>query len=87
MKGIIMQVMHRLVCLLVKVFADVYRQSDNERMGGQNTWRGKQPAEFKLVPGIYRISVLDSSLTPNQKQEIRDIEIVSGQTVEKTVAF
>jgi Ca-activated chloride channel family protein len=53
-------------------------------MGGQNTWRGKQPAEFKLVPGIYRISVLDSSVTPNQKQEIRDIEIVSGQTVEKT---
>ena len=83
-----MQVMHRLIRLLVKVFADVYRQSDNERMGGQqNTWHGKQPAEFKLVPGIYRISVLDSSLTPNQKQEIRDIEIVSGQTVEKTVAF
>ena len=87
MNGVIMQVMHRLIRLLVKVFADVYRQSDNERMGGQNTWYRKQPAEFKLVPGIYRISVLDSSVTPNQKQEILDIEIVSGQTVEKTVAF
>jgi Ca-activated chloride channel family protein len=30
---------------------------------------------------------IDSSLTPNQKQEIRDIEIVSGQTVEKTLTF
>jgi Ca-activated chloride channel family protein len=70
-----------------KARADVYRQSDNKRMGDKNTWYRKKPAEFKLVPGIYRVSVLDSSVTPKQKQEIRDIEIVSGQTVEKTVSF
>ena len=66
---------------------DVYRQSDNKSMGNQNTWFRKKPAEFKLVPGIYSVSVLDRSVTPHQRQEIRDIEIVSGQTVEKTLSF
>jgi len=67
--------------------ADVYRQSDNKSMGAKNTWHRQKPAEYKLVPGIYRVSVLDRSVTPHQRQEIRDIEIVSGQTVEKTVSF
>ncbi|MEA2083346.1 MAG: VWA domain-containing protein [Thermodesulfobacteriota bacterium] len=67
--------------------ADVYRQSDNKRMGDKNTWYRKKPAEFKLVPGIYQVTVLDRSVTPAQKQEIRDVEIVSGQTVEKTLSF
>ena len=67
--------------------ADVYRQSDNKRMGDKNTWYRKKPAEFKLVPGIYRVSVLDPSVTPHQRQEVRDIEVVSGQTVEKTLSF
>jgi len=67
--------------------ADVYRQSDNKSMGDKNTWYRKRPAEFKLMPGIYYLKVADRSVTPNQTQEIRDIKIVSGQTVEKTVAF
>ena len=67
--------------------ADVYRQSDDKRIGDNNTWYREKPAEFKLMPGIYRVSVLDRSVTPHQKQEIRDIEVVSGRTVEKTVSF
>jgi Ca-activated chloride channel family protein len=66
---------------------DVYRHSDNKSMGVKNTWYRKKPAEFKLVPGIYRVSILDRSVTPHQRQEVRDIEVVSGQTVEKTVSF
>jgi len=65
----------------------VYRQSDNKNMGSKSTWYQNKPAEFKLVPGIYALKVIDRSVTPNQSQEIRDIEIVSGQTVEKTVTF
>ena len=66
---------------------DVYRQSDNKRMGDKNTWYRKKPAEFKLVPGTYYMKVTDRSVTPHQRQEIRDIEVVSGQTVEKTLMF
>jgi Ca-activated chloride channel family protein len=66
---------------------DVYRQSDNKRMGDQNTWYRKKPAEFKLVPGIYYMKVTDRSVTPYQTQEIRAIEIDSDQTVEKTLTF
>ncbi len=67
--------------------ADVYRQSDNKGMGSKNTWYREKPAEFKLVPGTYSLKVTDRSLTPFQIQEIRDIEIASGQTVEKTLTF
>ena len=67
--------------------ADVIRQSDNKSMGGKNTWYQKKPAEYKLVPGTYTLKVTDRSLTPFQTQEIRDIEILSGQTVEKTMTF
>ena len=62
---------------------DVIRQSDNKGMGGKNTWYQKKPAEYKLVPGTYTLKVTDRSLTPFQTQEIRDIEILSGQTVGK----
>jgi Ca-activated chloride channel family protein len=65
--------------------ADVYRQSDNKRMGDKNTWYRKKPAEFKLVPGIYYAKVYDRKT--KETKEIRDIEVVSGQTMEKTVAF
>ena len=51
----------------------------------KNTWLTEKPAEFKLVPGIYYIKVLDRKT--KGKKEIRDIEIVSGQTIEKSVAF
>ena len=67
--------------------AEVFRQSDNQNMGDKNTWYGEQPAEYKLVPGTYVLQVTDRSVTPFQRQEIRDIEIVSGQTVEKTLTF
>ncbi|OQY02195.1 MAG: hypothetical protein B6I22_13780, partial [Desulfobacteraceae bacterium 4572_123] len=66
---------------------DVYRQSDNKSMGSKNTWYRQKPAEYKLAPGVYYLKVTDRSVTPKQKQEIRDIEIVSGQTVEKTLSF
>jgi Ca-activated chloride channel homolog len=66
---------------------DVYRHSDNKSMGSKNTWYHKKPAEFKLVPGTYYLKVTDRSVTPHQRQEIREIEIISGQTVEKTVTF
>jgi len=65
----------------------VYRQSDNKNMGGKSTWYQNKPAEYKLVPGIYALKVVDRSVTPNQVQEIRDIEIVFGQTVEESVSF
>ena len=67
--------------------ADVYRQSDNKNMGSKNTWYREKPAEYKLVPGKYYLKVADRSVTPFQYQEIRDIEIASGQTVEKTLTF
>jgi len=56
-------------------------------MGNKNTWYRKKPAEFKLMPGTYRISISDASVTPKQIQEIKDINIASGETVEKTVTF
>ena len=65
--------------------ADVYRQSDNKSMGSKNTWYRQKPAEYKLVPGIYYIKVYDRKT--KETKEIRDIEIISGQTMEKTVAF
>ena len=65
----------------------VYRQSDNQNTGSKSTWYQNKPAEYKLVPGIYALKVIDRSVTPYQTREIRDVEIASGQTVEKTVTF
>jgi len=70
-----------------KAQAYVYRQSDNKKIGDQRTWYRDKPAIFNLVPGTYYAKVTDRSVTPYQEQEIRDIEIVAGQTVEKTVSF
>ena len=54
---------------------------------GQVRFTVEQPAEYKLVPDTYALKVTDRSVTPFQHQQIRDIEIVSGQTVEKTIDF
>jgi Ca-activated chloride channel family protein len=70
-----------------KAWVTVYSQSDNKSMGNKSTWYQNKPAEYKLVPGVYFLKVTDRSVMPYQTQEIRDIEIVSGQTVEKSVSF
>ncbi|WP_157068023.1 vWA domain-containing protein, partial [Desulfosarcina cetonica] len=67
--------------------AQVYRQEDRKSMGSKSTWSNGKPARFKLMPGIYALTATDRSATPHQTQEIGDIEIVSGQTVEKTISF
>ena len=67
--------------------AVVLRQSDNKSMGSKSTWAHQKAAQFKLMPGIYALKVTDRSVTPYQTQEIGDIQIESGQTVEKTVTF
>ena len=65
----------------------VYGQGDNKNMGMKSTWSGEKPAEYDLVPGTYYVRVTDRSVTPHQVQEIRDIAVESGQTVEKTITF
>ena len=65
----------------------VYRQDDGKAMPSKGTWAHKKPAEYELVPGVYSFKVIDRTVTPYQTQEIRDIEVLAGQTVEKTVTF
>ncbi|MDA3896449.1 MAG: VWA domain-containing protein [Desulfobacteraceae bacterium] len=67
--------------------AYVYNQGDNKKIKYKKTWYREKPAIFNLVPGTYYMKVTDRSVTPHQEQEIRDIEIISGQTLEKTVSF
>lgn len=64
---------------------DVYRQSDKKSIGGKGTWSGNKPAEYTLVPDICYLTVYDSKT--KDKKEIRDIKILPGQTVEKSIAF
>ena len=65
----------------------VFNQGNNKPLPGKSTWYHKKPAEYELVPGVYYLKVTDRSETPYQTKEVRDIEILSGQTVEKSVAF
>ena len=63
----------------------VYDQSNDKYMGDQNTWYRNKPAEFKLMPGTYYIKVYDQK--SKETKESRDIEILSGQTVEEVAEF
>ena len=65
----------------------VFNQGNNKPLPTKSTWYNNKPAEYELVPGVYYLKVTDRSVEPYQTQEIRDIAIASGQTVEKTVAF
>ncbi len=70
-----------------KARAEVYIQNTNKGVGGKSTWYKNQPAEYKLLPDVYYIRVIDHSARPVQMKEIRDIEITAGKEIEKTVTF
>ena len=65
--------------------AYVYNQGDNKKIKDKKTWYREKPAIFNLVPDIYCIKVYDRKT--KEEKEIRDLEIPSGQTIEKIVKF
>ena len=65
----------------------VYSQEDNKQRGNRWTRADGKPAEFKLMPGIYRIAVQDPVPAQRPTIEIRDVEVVAGQTVERIATF
>jgi Ca-activated chloride channel family protein len=64
----------------------VYSQ-DNKQRGNSWTSADGKPAEFKLMPGIYRIQVQDPVPAQRPTIEINDVEVVAGQTVERIATF
>jgi len=48
---------------------------------------GKKPASFKLLPGIYDIKVRDDTVPEKPVVSVKGLEVKSGETLERTVAF
>ena len=66
---------------------NVFDQSTNKAMPGKGSWYHNKPAEYQLVPGVYSLRVTDRSEKPFKTKDVRDIEVVSGQTAEQNIEF
>ena len=68
----------------------VYRQEDKKSkktMGGTWTKKDGKPAEYKLLPGIYKIWIQDPSVKQRPVIWIEDVEVKAGETVERVATF
>lgn len=51
------------------------------------TWTSpKEPAIFRVVPGVYDLKILDKSVLPHTPKTITGIDLKPGTTVDKTVS-
>ena len=70
-----------------KTFVQVFRQEDNKYMGDGWTREDGRPAEYKLLPGLYKISLQDRSVTQRPVIRIENVEVKANQTVERVATF
>ena len=71
----------------VKTYIKVFRQKDNKYMRDGYTHEDGKPSEFKLLPGIYKISLQDGSVVQRPVIWIEDVEVKADQTVERYATF
>jgi hypothetical protein len=71
----------------VKTYVKVFRQEDGKYMRDGWTHEDGKPSEFKLLPGIYKISLQDGSVVQRPVIWIKDVEVKADQTVERYATF
>ena len=70
----------------IKAHVKILAQGEARQIAESWTSREK-PAAFRLAPGYYDIRATDQSVIQKPSVDIRDVQILKGQTVEKTVNF
>ena len=70
-----------------KAYVKVYRQEDDKYMGDEWTREDGKPAEYKLLPGVYKIYLQDPSVRQRPEIWIENVEIKADQTVERFANF
>jgi len=70
-----------------KTFVQVFRQEDDTSMGDEWTREDGSPAEYKLLPGIYKIRLQDPSVKQRPEIWIENVEVKPGETVERIATF
>ena len=70
-----------------KTYVKVLRQEDDKYMRDGWTREDGTPAEFKLLPGIYKVSLQDQSVTQHPVIWIENVEVKPGETVERIATF
>jgi Ca-activated chloride channel family protein len=71
----------------MKAYVKVFHQEDDAYMGDGWTREDGTPAEYKLLPGTYRIEVQDKSVKQRPVISIRDVAVQPGATVERFASF
>ncbi|MDY6879224.1 MAG: VWA domain-containing protein, partial [Thermodesulfobacteriota bacterium] len=70
-----------------KTYVKVHRQEDSKYMRDGWTREDGTPAEFKLLPGVYKVSLQDQSVTQRPVIWIENVEVQPGETVERIATF
>jgi hypothetical protein len=70
-----------------KTYVKVFRQEDDKYMGDDWTREDGKPAEYKLLPGLYKIYLQDPSVKQRPEIWIENVEIKADQTVERFATF
>jgi Ca-activated chloride channel family protein len=71
----------------IKAYVQVHRQEDNKYMRDGWTREDGTPAEYKLLPGLYKISVQDPSVIQRPVIRIENVEVKPGQSIERVATF
>ena len=71
----------------MKAYVKVFRQKDEKYMRDGYTREDGKPAEFKLLPGTYKVWLQDGSVTQRPEQWIENVEVKPGETVERLATF
>ncbi len=70
-----------------KTYVQVFHQQDDKYMGDGWTREDGSPAEYELLPGIYKIRLQDQSVKQRPEIWIDDVEVKPGETVERIATF
>jgi hypothetical protein len=71
----------------MKAYVKVFRQEDEKYMRDGYTREDGNPAEFKLLPGTYKVWLQDESVKQRPEQWIENVEVKADQTVERFATF
>ena len=71
----------------IKAYVQVHRQEDNKYMRDGWTREDGTPAEYKLLPGLYKIRLQDPSVIQRPVIWIENVEVKPGQSVERVATF
>jgi Ca-activated chloride channel homolog len=70
-----------------KTYVKLFRQDDGKYIRDGWTREDGTPAEYKILPGNYKISLQDQSVQQRPVVWIENVEVKPGQTVERIATF